>query len=181
MRFRTSLLVPPALSDFSGCNRTPLTGGGCENCPGATTWRPTPGRENLARAARCGNVNQRRIHNMIIHLPADLESLIRAEVMSGHFASEDDMVATAVRDYLQRRQDQPQQVVPRLARLTSRPSGNRFGSVPPNCEKASPKKNGPSSRSTERSNLTITSTDHPSGRLHEEGVCRRPIFRRTYQ
>ena len=47
---------------------------------------------------------------MIIHLPADLESLIRAEVMSGHFASEDDMVATAVRDYLQRRQDQPQQV-----------------------------------------------------------------------
>jgi Arc/MetJ-type ribon-helix-helix transcriptional regulator len=47
---------------------------------------------------------------MTIHLPADLESSIRAEVMSGHFASEDDMVATAVRDYLQRRQDQPRQV-----------------------------------------------------------------------
>jgi len=47
---------------------------------------------------------------MIIQLPAELESLIRAEVMSGHFASEDDMVAAAVRDYLQRRQDQPRQV-----------------------------------------------------------------------
>jgi len=47
---------------------------------------------------------------MIIQLPAELESLIRAEVMSGHFASEDDMVAAAVRDYLQRRQDEPPQV-----------------------------------------------------------------------
>src|SRR5271166_6862745 len=74
----------------------------------------------------------------------------------------------------------PDRLLPRLPRLTSCPSGNRFGSVPPNCEKASPKKNGANSRSTERSNLTITSTDHPSGRLHEEGVCRRPIFRRTY-
>ena len=47
---------------------------------------------------------------MTIHLPTDLESSIRAEVMNGNFASEDDMVATAVRDYLQRRQDQPRQV-----------------------------------------------------------------------
>ena len=47
---------------------------------------------------------------MTIHLPADLESSIRAEVMNGHFASEEDMVATAVRDYLQRRQDQSRQV-----------------------------------------------------------------------
>ena len=47
---------------------------------------------------------------MTIHLPADLESSIRAEVMSGHFASEDEMVAAAVRDYLQRRIDQPRQV-----------------------------------------------------------------------
>ena len=47
---------------------------------------------------------------MTIHLPHDLESSVRAEVMSGHFASEDDMVAAAVRDYLQRRKDQPRQV-----------------------------------------------------------------------
>jgi Arc/MetJ-type ribon-helix-helix transcriptional regulator len=37
---------------------------------------------------------------MTIHLPPELESSIRAEVLSGHFASEDDMVAAAVRDYL---------------------------------------------------------------------------------
>ncbi len=47
---------------------------------------------------------------MIIHLPRDLETSVRAEVMSGHFASEDDMVAAAVRDYLQRRKDQPRQI-----------------------------------------------------------------------
>ena len=113
---------------------------------------------------------------MIIHLPHDLESSVRAEVMSGHFASEDDMVAAAVRDYLQRRENQPRQVVSRMPRLTSRRSGNRFGNVLPSCEKAFQKKNGRNSRSTERSNLTITSMDHPSGRLHEEGVCRRPLF-----
>ncbi len=43
---------------------------------------------------------------MTIHLPPELESSIRAEVLSGHFASEHDMVAAAVRDYL-RRQQQP--------------------------------------------------------------------------
>jgi Arc/MetJ-type ribon-helix-helix transcriptional regulator len=43
---------------------------------------------------------------MTIHLPPELESSIRAEVLSGHFASEADMVAAAVRDYL-RRQRQP--------------------------------------------------------------------------
>ncbi len=47
---------------------------------------------------------------MTIQLPPELESSIRAEVLSGHFASEDDMVAAAVRDYLQRLQDQPQTV-----------------------------------------------------------------------
>lgn len=36
---------------------------------------------------------------MTIHLPKDLESSIRAEVLSGHFASEDDRVAAAVREY----------------------------------------------------------------------------------
>jgi Arc/MetJ-type ribon-helix-helix transcriptional regulator len=43
---------------------------------------------------------------MTIHLPDDLERYIRAEVVSGHFASEDEMVAAAVRDYLRRKQDQ---------------------------------------------------------------------------
>jgi Arc/MetJ-type ribon-helix-helix transcriptional regulator len=39
-----------------------------------------------------------------------LGSSIRQEVLNGHFASEDDLVAAAVRDYLQRRQQQaPQQ------------------------------------------------------------------------
>jgi Arc/MetJ-type ribon-helix-helix transcriptional regulator len=42
------------------------------------------------------------MYNMTIHLPPDLESSIQAAVDSGHFASEDDMVAAAVRDYLQR-------------------------------------------------------------------------------
>ena len=36
---------------------------------------------------------------MTIHLPEELESIVRAEVLSGQFASEDDMVATAVREY----------------------------------------------------------------------------------
>ena len=45
---------------------------------------------------------------MTIHLPQELESSIRAEVLSGQFASEDDMVAAAVRDYLLRhRQPSP--------------------------------------------------------------------------
>jgi Arc/MetJ-type ribon-helix-helix transcriptional regulator len=34
---------------------------------------------------------------MIINLPDDLESFIRAEVLSGHFASEEDAIAEAVR------------------------------------------------------------------------------------
>jgi Arc/MetJ-type ribon-helix-helix transcriptional regulator len=40
---------------------------------------------------------------MTIHLPEDLAGPIRAEVLSGHFASADDLVATAVRDYLRRK------------------------------------------------------------------------------
>ena len=38
---------------------------------------------------------------MTIHLPADLESSIRAEVDRGRFASVDDAVAEAVRNFLQ--------------------------------------------------------------------------------
>lgn len=37
---------------------------------------------------------------MTITLPKDLESSIRAEVLSGHFASEGELVAAAVRAYL---------------------------------------------------------------------------------
>jgi Arc/MetJ-type ribon-helix-helix transcriptional regulator len=45
---------------------------------------------------------------MTINLPKDLESPVRAEVLSGHFASEDDMVAAAVRAYLrQQPKEQP--------------------------------------------------------------------------
>ncbi len=43
---------------------------------------------------------------MTIHLPDDLESKVRAAVVHGDFASEDDMVATVLRDYLQRQQQQ---------------------------------------------------------------------------
>ena len=44
---------------------------------------------------------------MTIQLPKDLESSVRAEVMNGRFASEDDLVAAAVRAYLRHRpQDQ---------------------------------------------------------------------------
>jgi len=45
---------------------------------------------------------------MTIHLPKDLESSVRAEVLSRHFASEDDLVAAAVRAYLrQKPSEQP--------------------------------------------------------------------------
>jgi len=40
---------------------------------------------------------------MTIHLPQDLANSIRAEVLSGRFASEDEMVAAAVRGYLRRK------------------------------------------------------------------------------
>lgn len=40
---------------------------------------------------------------MTIQLPKDLESSVRAEVLSGHFASTDDAVAEIVREYFRRR------------------------------------------------------------------------------
>jgi Arc/MetJ-type ribon-helix-helix transcriptional regulator len=46
---------------------------------------------------------------MTIHLPDDLAGSIRAEVLSGHFGSEDDLVATAVREYLRRNCEQASQ------------------------------------------------------------------------
>lgn len=47
---------------------------------------------------------------MTIHLPADLESSIRAEVDRGRFASADDAVAEAVRHFL--RQSPPEAAEP---------------------------------------------------------------------
>jgi Arc/MetJ-type ribon-helix-helix transcriptional regulator len=44
---------------------------------------------------------------MTIQLPKDLESSVRAEVLSGHFANEDDVVAAAVRAYLRERPQEP--------------------------------------------------------------------------
>jgi Arc/MetJ-type ribon-helix-helix transcriptional regulator len=40
---------------------------------------------------------------MTVQLPKDLESSVRAEVLNGHFANEDDLVAAAVRAYLRQR------------------------------------------------------------------------------
>ena len=42
---------------------------------------------------------------MKIRLPEDLESSIRAEVLSGQFASEDELVVAAVRDFLRRKHE----------------------------------------------------------------------------
>jgi Arc/MetJ-type ribon-helix-helix transcriptional regulator len=39
-----------------------------------------------------------------VQLPHDLESLLHAEVLSGHFATPDDAVAEIVRDYFRRKQ-----------------------------------------------------------------------------
>jgi Arc/MetJ-type ribon-helix-helix transcriptional regulator len=41
---------------------------------------------------------------MTIHLPTDLEDLVRAEVQSGHFASADELVAEAVRTFFERKE-----------------------------------------------------------------------------
>lgn len=40
---------------------------------------------------------------MTIHLPDDVANFIRAEVLSGDFTSENEVVAAAVRDYLRRK------------------------------------------------------------------------------
>ena len=43
---------------------------------------------------------------MTIHLPEDLESSVRAEVLSGHFPSEDALITEAVRLLLRERMNQ---------------------------------------------------------------------------
>jgi Arc/MetJ-type ribon-helix-helix transcriptional regulator len=50
---------------------------------------------------------------MTIHLPEELENKVRDEVMSGHFASEDALVAEAVRLLLRERMNQ--QLNPQVA------------------------------------------------------------------
>lgn len=49
---------------------------------------------------------------MTIHLPEDLESSIRAEVQSGHFPSEEALVAEAVREYLRTLRAKPRPLEP---------------------------------------------------------------------
>ena len=44
---------------------------------------------------------------MTINLPNELETSLRAEVLSGHFASEDDAVAAIVREYFTRKASRP--------------------------------------------------------------------------
>ena len=46
---------------------------------------------------------------MTIHLPDELASSLRAAVLNGHFASEEELVAAAVRDYLLRKHDEASQ------------------------------------------------------------------------
>jgi hypothetical protein len=48
---------------------------------------------------------------MIIYLPDDLESKLRTAVLHGDFPSGGDMVATILREYLQRQQQQAMQPV----------------------------------------------------------------------
>jgi Arc/MetJ-type ribon-helix-helix transcriptional regulator len=45
---------------------------------------------------------------MTIHLPDDLEGKVRDAVLHGEFASEDDMVAAILREYLERRHQHAQ-------------------------------------------------------------------------
>jgi hypothetical protein len=49
---------------------------------------------------------------MTIHLPEDVLMSVKAEVLSGRFASEHDLVAEAVRDYL-RKNGNPEGVIDR--------------------------------------------------------------------
>jgi Arc/MetJ-type ribon-helix-helix transcriptional regulator len=50
---------------------------------------------------------EEQVGAMMIHLPDDLERFLRAEVRSGHFASENDAIAEAVRLLRQLRQATP--------------------------------------------------------------------------
>src|SRR3954447_14653584 len=56
----------------------------------------------------CYSARARRTAIMTVNLPDDLLSLVRAEVRSGRFASEKQMIAAAIRDYLNRHGQQTQ-------------------------------------------------------------------------
>ena len=72
---------------------------------------------------------------MTIHLPEDLANSIRAEVLSGHFPSEDEMVAAAVRDYLRRIQGQARLTASTAVAGFSAPTENEMTRKP--CSAAS--------------------------------------------
>jgi putative addiction module CopG family antidote len=72
--------------------------------------------------------------HMTIHLPEDLERFIQAEIRSGHFASEDDVIAEAVR-LLVRRQSAPAKKALSPQELEQRLVASGFlASVPPPCD-----------------------------------------------
>jgi Arc/MetJ-type ribon-helix-helix transcriptional regulator len=56
---------------------------------------------------------------MTINLPKDVERSINAEVLSGHFASVDEAIAAAWRDYLERRPDRARATKPAADQQTS--------------------------------------------------------------
>jgi Arc/MetJ-type ribon-helix-helix transcriptional regulator len=60
---------------------------------------------------------------MTINLPKDLESSVRAEVLRGHFPSEDDVVAAAVRAYLRQ---QPKEQPPTKPSSMTEPSSQEL-------------------------------------------------------
>ena len=78
---------------------------------------------------------------MTIHLPDELEQSIRAEVLCGHFASEDALVAEAVRAYLRQR-EMGRQRRRRMTRSRSPRSGNRSGKSSRRSPPASPRRSG---------------------------------------
>jgi Arc/MetJ-type ribon-helix-helix transcriptional regulator len=75
---------------------------------------------------------------MTIHLPEDLERFIQAEVDSGHFLSEDDAIAEAVR-LLLRRQSHPDNKPLTAQELEKNLIASGFlASVPPPSDPATP-------------------------------------------
>ena len=81
---------------------------------------------------------------MTVHLPQELESTIQAEVLSGQFASEDDLVAAAVRDYLQRKQQQASHAKPAASEEASAPAHKPIWEGSSRRRPPSPTRNGTS-------------------------------------
>ncbi len=59
---------------------------------------------------------------MYFNLSDDLESVVRAAVLRGDFASEDEMVAAILRDYLRRQQSQTPQDAVTVSNSVSAPA-----------------------------------------------------------